>query len=87
MDIWLLSTADRKPIPYLQTPFNELHGQVSPDGRWLAYTSDESGTWEIYVQIVSRFPDTAAPSRPTAARSRVGEGTAESCSTWRPTAA
>jgi len=50
MDLWLLSTSDRKPIPYLQTPFNELHGQVSPDGRWLAYTSDESGTWEIYVQ-------------------------------------
>jgi DNA-binding winged helix-turn-helix (wHTH) protein/Tol biopolymer transport system component len=50
MDIWLLSTADRKPVPYLQTEFNELHGQVSPDGRWLAYTSDESGTWEVYVQ-------------------------------------
>jgi DNA-binding winged helix-turn-helix (wHTH) protein/Tol biopolymer transport system component len=50
MDIWLLSTADRKPNPYLQTSFNELHGQVSPDGRWLAYTSDESGSWEVYVQ-------------------------------------
>ena len=50
MDLWLLSTADRKPSLYLQTPFNELHGQVSPDGRWLAYTSDESGTWEVYVQ-------------------------------------
>src|SRR4051812_3868375 len=50
MDIWLLSTADRKPIPYLQTDSNELHGQVSPDGQWLAYTSDESGTWEVYVQ-------------------------------------
>ena len=50
MDIWLLSTADRKPIPYLQTDFNELHGQVSPDGQWLAYTSDESGIWEVYVQ-------------------------------------
>jgi WD40 repeat protein len=50
MDLWLLSTADRKPTPYLQTPFNELHGQVSPDGKWLAYTSDESGTWEVYVQ-------------------------------------
>lgn len=49
-DLWLLSVADRKPIPYLQTPFNELHGQVSPDGRWLAYTSDESGAWEVYVQ-------------------------------------
>jgi eukaryotic-like serine/threonine-protein kinase len=50
MDLWLLSATDRKPTPYLQTPFNELHGQVSPDGRWLAYTSDESGSWEVYVQ-------------------------------------
>jgi len=49
-DLWLLSTADRASAPYLRTAFNELHGQVSPDGRWLAYTSDESGTWEVYVQ-------------------------------------
>ena len=41
---------DRTPLPYLQTPFEELQGQVSPDGRWLAYTSDESGRWEVYVQ-------------------------------------
>jgi Tol biopolymer transport system component len=54
MDLWLLSVPDRKPIPYLRTPFNELQGQVSPDGHWLAYTSDESGTWEVYVQT---FPD------------------------------
>jgi hypothetical protein len=27
-----------------------MHGQVSPDGRWIAYASDESGTWEVYVQ-------------------------------------
>jgi DNA-binding winged helix-turn-helix (wHTH) protein/Tol biopolymer transport system component len=50
LDLWLLSAPDRKPIPYLRTPFNELHGQVSPDGHWLAYTSDESGSWEVYVQ-------------------------------------
>ena len=50
MDLWLLSTADRKPTPYLETAFNELQGQVSPDGQWLAYTSDESGIWEVYVQ-------------------------------------
>ena len=50
-DLWLLPLAgDRKPIPYLATPNNELDAQVSPDGHWLAYTSDESGTWEIYVQ-------------------------------------
>jgi Tol biopolymer transport system component len=41
---------DREPFPFLQTQFNESHGQFSPDGRWLAYTSDESGRNEIYVR-------------------------------------
>ena len=55
-DIWLLPTdgPDRSPRPYLITRFNEIQAQVSPDGRWLAYASDESGRWEVYVQA---FPD------------------------------
>jgi eukaryotic-like serine/threonine-protein kinase len=53
LDLWTLALADRKPTPFLQTPFNEMHAQVSPDGRWVAYASDESGTWEVYLQ---RFP-------------------------------
>ena len=40
----------RKPFPFLQTEFSEEHPQFSPDGRWLAYTSNESGRPEIYVQ-------------------------------------
>ncbi len=43
-------TGDRKPIPVLRTAFYESHGQFSPDGRWFAYTSNESGRWEVYVQ-------------------------------------
>jgi Tol biopolymer transport system component len=39
-----------KAQPFLQTPFNESAPRFSPDGRWLAYTSDETGRWEIYVQ-------------------------------------
>jgi Tol biopolymer transport system component len=35
---------------FLQTPFNESQGQFSPDGRWVAYSSDESGRYEIYVR-------------------------------------
>jgi DNA-binding winged helix-turn-helix (wHTH) protein/Tol biopolymer transport system component len=50
LDLWTLAVADRKPTLFLQTPFNEMHAQVSPDGRWVAYASDESGTWEVYVQ-------------------------------------
>jgi WD40 repeat protein len=51
MDIWLLPLdGDRKPVPYLRTPARERTACVSPDGRWLAYVSDESGQNEIYVQ-------------------------------------
>jgi DNA-binding winged helix-turn-helix (wHTH) protein/Tol biopolymer transport system component len=57
LDLWTLSVADRQPTPFLRTSFNEMHGQVSPDGRWLAYASDESGTWEVYVQT---FPEPGA---------------------------
>jgi Tol biopolymer transport system component len=40
---------DRKPFPFLQTQFNDYPGQFSPDGRWVAYASDESGKFEVYV--------------------------------------
>jgi Tol biopolymer transport system component len=49
-DLWTVSLANAKPAPYLSTPFNERWGAISPDGRWMAYTSDESGRNEIYVQ-------------------------------------
>ena len=41
---------DRKPFPFLQTEFNETQAQLSPDGRWVAYNSDESGKSEVYVR-------------------------------------
>jgi Tol biopolymer transport system component len=49
-DILVLRMADRKPQAFLRTPFNEADPRFSPDGRWLAYLSDESGRYEIYVQ-------------------------------------
>ena len=50
-DLWLLPlTGDRKPVPFLVTAFSESHGQFSPDGKWIAYTSNASGQNEIYVQ-------------------------------------
>jgi Tol biopolymer transport system component/tRNA A-37 threonylcarbamoyl transferase component Bud32 len=42
-------SGDRKPIPFLNTQFNESSGRFSPDGRWVAYVSDESGRNEVYV--------------------------------------
>jgi Tol biopolymer transport system component len=56
-DLWVLPLAPstgaadaRKPFPVVQTSFDETQGQFSPDGRWLAYTSNESGRDEIYVR-------------------------------------
>src|SRR6266853_4358515 len=39
-----------KPEPFLQTQFNERDPSFSPDGRWLAYNSDQSGSYQVYVQ-------------------------------------
>ena len=49
-DIWVLRLSDRKAQPFLRTKFNEGGEEFSPDGRWLAYVSNESGRPEIYVQ-------------------------------------
>ena len=50
-DIWVLPIAERgPPHPFLRTPFYESYGVVSPDGYWMAYSSDESGRDEVYVQ-------------------------------------
>jgi len=54
-DLWTFSFADQKAAPYLQTDFNEGEPVFSPDGKWIAYVSNESGKNEIYVRT---FPDT-----------------------------
>jgi serine/threonine protein kinase/Tol biopolymer transport system component len=51
-DVWVLPllTVDTKPYALLQIEFEEGQGHFSPDGRWFAYTSNESGRVEVYVQ-------------------------------------
>ena len=50
-DVWILPTfGDKKPYPFVKTSFAELWPEFSPDGRFLAYQSNESGRAEIYVQ-------------------------------------
>jgi eukaryotic-like serine/threonine-protein kinase len=46
-DLWML--ADGKPVPLLQTKFDERNGRFSPTGRWMAYVSNETGRYEVYV--------------------------------------
>jgi eukaryotic-like serine/threonine-protein kinase len=51
VDLWVLPLfGDHKSIPLLQTSFTETQGRFSPDGRWIAYVSNESGTFQVYVQ-------------------------------------
>jgi Tol biopolymer transport system component len=50
-DLWALPlTGDRKPMRLLSTPADEFGGAFSPDGRWVAYASSESGSVQVYVQ-------------------------------------
>ena len=50
-DVWALSfDGARKAIPLLQTAFTEGHPQLSTDGKWILYESNETGRSEIYVQ-------------------------------------
>ena len=58
-DLWVLpmdspvsepGAADRKPIPFLQSEFDEFHGQLSPNSHWMAFTSNRSGPREVYVR-------------------------------------
>jgi hypothetical protein len=69
-DLWALPLAgERKPFPVVQTPFDEAAGQFSPDGRWVAYQSNESGPVQIYVRPFPALGDkwqvsTAGGSQP-----------------------
>ena len=55
-DLWALPLAsDQKPFPLVATPARESTGQFSPDGKWMAYISDESGTPELYLKPVGRM--------------------------------
>ena len=57
-DLWILPLeGGSKPIPFAQTPATEWQGAFAPNGKWVAYTSDESGRDEIYVQP---FPPTGS---------------------------
>ena len=52
LDVWFLplNSSGRKPVPFLQSAANEHWARLSPDSRWIAYASDESGRDEVYVR-------------------------------------
>ena len=50
-DVWMLPlSGDRKAVALLNSRFQERFPQISPDGKWLAYSSDEGGTSELYIR-------------------------------------
>jgi Tol biopolymer transport system component len=59
-DIFVLPSDGRKPVPFLQTRFAEEQGRFSPNGRWVAYVSDQSGASEVYVRTFA--PDLSGGS-------------------------
>ncbi len=66
-DLWVAGSADSQPRPLMETPFAELRAKFSPDGRWIAYMSDRSGTLEVYV---TSFPKPREEVRISAAGGR-----------------
>jgi eukaryotic-like serine/threonine-protein kinase len=79
-DLWMLPfEGSRTPKPLLQTPFNESEARLSPDGRFLAYTSDESGRPEV-MSSPSRPCPTNGRSHRKAGPRPDGAGTARSSS-------
>ena len=52
----LVPSAGGSPTSFQVGPGSQKNGQISPDGKWVAYASDESGNWEIYV---TTFPGAA----------------------------
>jgi hypothetical protein len=51
------NSTERKPMPLLETDFDKDRPTISPDGRWVAYNSLESGRWEVYVAAFPGFTD------------------------------
>jgi Tol biopolymer transport system component len=81
-DLWVLPLdGDRMPLTFLRTPFAETEGQLSKDGQWVAYRSDESGRWEVYVQRFKPAPNAGASA--DAGKWLVSNGGAAGPLRWR----
>jgi Tol biopolymer transport system component len=55
-DVWALPLTEKKPMPVLQNVADERNPQVSPDGKWVAYSSNETGRSEIYIKAFPEGP-------------------------------
>jgi len=53
-DTWVFDAQEKKESPFVESQFDKIHARVSPDGRWLAYGTNDSGMYQVVVQS---FPD------------------------------
>ncbi len=53
-DVWVVDVATRERRPLVRTLFDESHARISPDGRWMAYMSNEAGRWDVFIRPVDR---------------------------------
>jgi len=72
-DLWILPHApDAKPMPLLEQAFDQTDGQISPDGRWIAYVSNESGSNDVFVRSLNAPAGAALTVGPSVFVSRGG---------------
>jgi Tol biopolymer transport system component len=70
-DLWVLPLfGDRRPFPFLRSEAAELGGQISPNSRWMAYSSNESGSYEVYVRPFPPAPGKWQVSRQGGSQAR-----------------
>ncbi len=79
LDVWALPVGGGKPFPVVRSPYEDLNPQFSPDGKWIAYQSNESSRYEVYLRP---FGDSGAlvPVSTNGATQPGGGATARSCS-------
>jgi len=76
-DLWVMPVdGDRagKPFLFLRTRFDETGGRFSPDGRWVAYESNITGQWQVYLRAFSGVPDASASSTTSSGGQPVSSG-------------
>ena len=78
-DIWLLDLRIRERRQVVRTLFDESYARFSPDGRWLAYMSNESGRWDVFIRAVDGSRPRGCKCPSPAARGHAGRSTAARC--------
>ena len=75
LDLWLVAMhGDLNARPFRETPYQEFSGRFSPDRKWVAYASDQTGRQEIWVESFPPTPMRQQVSADGGARSCLGQG-------------